>query len=102
MGLIRYALNVLVVIMFKHYVYTAINNIAKHKLYAGINILGLAIGLASCLLIILYVSFETSYDKWLPNAERIYRIDTTMNIPGREAIATANFVGSNANNKRGC
>ncbi|NWP89609.1 ABC transporter permease, partial [Escherichia coli] len=40
---------------------------------AFINLFGLAIGLAACLLILLYVQYERSYDNWLPDAERTYQ-----------------------------
>ncbi len=64
--------------MFKNYFVTAINNLVKNKLYSAINICGLAIGLASCILIVLYVQDETSYDKHWQNAERIYRVNKTI------------------------
>ena len=53
----------------------------KNKTYAFINIFGLAIGLAACLMLLLYVRYETSYDEWLPNAENIYQFQTYYNDP---------------------
>ncbi|MEQ6166378.1 ABC transporter permease [Ekhidna sp. MALMAid0563] len=60
--------------MIKNYLKVAIRTLLRQKSYAGINILGLAIGLASCLLIMMYVFHERSYDHFYPNSERIYRV----------------------------
>ncbi len=59
--------------MFKNYFKTALRNLRKNKLYAAINIFGLTIGLAACLLIGIYISHELSYDKFNVNASRIVR-----------------------------
>lgn len=64
--------------MFKHYLKTAIRNLVRHKLYSLINIGGLAIGLAACLVITVFVRYEMSYESWLPNADNIYRIDVRI------------------------
>src|SRR6185437_3939671 len=60
--------------MFKNYLKTAFRNLRKNKLYSSINIFGLAIGLASCLLIGVYILHELSYDKFNVNANRIVRV----------------------------
>ena len=60
--------------MIKNYFKTAWRNIKRHKAYSAINILGLAIGIAACLLILQYVSFELSYEDFQVNKERIYRV----------------------------
>ncbi len=60
--------------MFKNYLKIALRNILKHKGYSFINILGLAVGMASCILILLYVHDELSYDKYHEKAEQIYRV----------------------------
>ncbi len=60
--------------MFKNYFKTAFRNLRKNKLYSSINIFGLAIGLASCLLIGVYIIHELSYDKFNKNANRIVRV----------------------------
>src|SRR6478735_1717791 len=60
--------------MLKNYFKTAWRNIKRHKAYSAINILGLAIGIAACLLILQYVSFELSYENFQVNKDRIYRI----------------------------
>lgn len=61
--------------MFKNYLITALRNMLRHKLYSAINIGGLSIGLAACLLIFLFVQNELSYDRWLPESERIFRLE---------------------------
>ena len=60
--------------MLKNYWLIAIRKLWKHKIHAVINILGLAIGLTSCLIIFLMTHFEISYDRFHPNGNRIYRI----------------------------
>jgi putative ABC transport system permease protein len=60
--------------MFKNYFKTAWRNLMKNKVFSFINIVGLSIGLAACLLILQYVSFELSYDQFNKNADDIYRI----------------------------
>lgn len=72
--------------MFRNYLTVAVRNLTKHRLYSAINIFGLAIGIASCILIVLFVRDELSYDSFVPNAERIYRIETRFDIPGRSPI----------------
>ena len=69
--------------MFRNYFTTAFRHLLRNKLYSLINILGLAIGLAACLLIFLFVRYETSYDNWLPNAENIYRVNYFGSIGDR-------------------
>ena len=59
--------------MFRNYLKTSFRNLRKNKLYSTINIFGLAIGLASCLLIGIYITNELSYDKFNVNADRIVR-----------------------------
>ncbi|KAA9040899.1 FtsX-like permease family protein [Ginsengibacter hankyongi] len=59
--------------MFKNYLKTALRNLRKNKLYSIINIFGLTVGLAACLLIGVYIHHELSYDKFNANAGRIVR-----------------------------
>ena len=59
--------------MFKNYLKTALRNLGRNKLYSSINIFGLMIGLAACLLIGVYINHELSYDKFNANASRIVR-----------------------------
>jgi putative ABC transport system permease protein len=60
--------------MFKNYFTTAWRNLRKNKIFSFINIAGLAIGMAACLLIMQYVSFQLSYDHFNKNADDIYRV----------------------------
>ncbi|MCH8959901.1 MAG: ABC transporter permease, partial [Bacteroidetes bacterium] len=60
--------------MIKNYLKISLRNLQKHKGYAFINIFGLAIGLACCLLIVLFVRDELSYDRFHEKADRTYRI----------------------------
>ncbi len=60
--------------MIRNYLRTALRSLRKQKLYTCINILGLALGLGSCLLILAYVSYEYSYESHYPNADNIYRV----------------------------
>ncbi|MDG1437333.1 MAG: ABC transporter permease, partial [Emcibacteraceae bacterium] len=63
--------------MFKNYILVAFRHILKHRLYSMINIVGLAVGMAACLLIFLFVRYESSYDSWMTNADRVYRLNYT-------------------------
>lgn len=79
-------------IMIRNYFTIAMRNLSKHRFYTFINIFGLAVGIASCLLISLYVKHELSYDKHFQNAERIYRIDSELLFNGNHhdlAVAPA-------------
>ncbi len=60
--------------MFKSYLKTTLRSIKKHLGYSLINIMGLAIGMACCILILLFVFDELSYDKFHENHDRIYRV----------------------------
>jgi putative ABC transport system permease protein len=60
--------------MFKNYFKTAWRNLMKNKTFSLINIAGLSIGMAACLLILQYVSFQLSFDQFNKNAPNIYRV----------------------------
>jgi len=62
--------------MFKNYVKIAIRNILRNKLYSFINILGLALGITACLLIMLYINYEYSFENLFSKNDRIYRVLT--------------------------
>jgi putative ABC transport system permease protein len=57
-------------------------SLARHKLYAALNIGGLAVGIATCLVLGLYVRFETSFETWLPRHQDIYLVQTVWKLPG--------------------
>jgi putative ABC transport system permease protein len=70
--------------MLKNYFIIALRNIRKHSFYSSINIFGLAVGVAACLFIMLYITDEWSYDKFHKDAEVIYRIGLHGKIAGQE------------------
>ncbi|MCP4726522.1 MAG: FtsX-like permease family protein [bacterium] len=73
------------IVMLKSYIKVALRNLKKHKIYSLINISGLTIGIASCILIILWIQDELSYDMFHENSDRIYRIATDENIGGQSS-----------------
>ena len=74
--------------MLKNYLKIALRNMGRQKGYALINIAGLAIGIACCFLIVLYVLDELSYDRHFPNAEQIYRVVVHGTV-GNQEISSA-------------
>ena len=69
--------------MFKNYFKIAFRNIFQNKVYSLINLVGLSIGIAGCILILLYVQNEFSYDKFNKNYGNIYRIGTNSSWYGQ-------------------
>jgi len=72
--------------MIKNYIKTAFRNLLKNKGFTAINILGLALGLATCLLIVFYVFDELSFDKFNTKADRIYRVNENVKFGGNEGV----------------
>ena len=70
--------------MFKNYLTTALRNLVRRKGYSVINIAGLTLGLACCLIIFQYVAFEYSFDSFNHNASHLYRVSQTVVRSGRE------------------
>lgn len=62
--------------MIRNYLKVAFRNITRHKGFSLLNVFGLAVGIASCLLLFLVVRYELSYDKFLPGHESVYHIIT--------------------------
>jgi putative ABC transport system permease protein len=82
--------------MFKNYFKTAFRNLQRNKGYSLINIMGLSLGLACAMLIILYLKDEVSYDRFHANASNIYRIvvgQTDANAKGQKMGITGYFQG---------
>jgi putative ABC transport system permease protein len=71
--------------MIRNYIKTAFRSLTKNKGFTAINVLGLSVGLATCLLIVFYVVDELSYDKYNVKADRIYRITEVAKLNGNEA-----------------
>ena len=73
--------------MFKNYFKIAIRNILAQKVYSFINILGLSTGMAACILILLFVKDELSYDKYHEKSDRIVRVSRAWkNIDGETSL----------------
>src|SRR5579859_2645568 len=77
--------------MLRNYLKIALRNLMRNRIYSAINIFGLALGVACCLLLSLYIQDEVSYDKHHDRPEDIYRIVTTfqMDVPGFTKLGTA-------------
>lgn len=60
--------------MWRNYLTVGIRALAKSRVYAGINIFGLAVGMAACLMILLFVRDQLSYDRFWPDADRVYQL----------------------------
>jgi putative ABC transport system permease protein len=69
--------------VFKNYLKTAWRNLWKNKAYSAINIVGLSIGMAACIIIMLFVFYERSFDK--QHTKNIYRLDEVQKFPGMVA-----------------
>jgi len=68
--------------VFGNYIKVALRNLLRHKVYSAINITGLAVGLASCLVIALWVQFHLSFDSFHRNADRIFKVITIAKFSG--------------------
>ncbi|WNC73464.1 ABC transporter permease [Thalassotalea psychrophila] len=79
--------------MFRNYLITAWRNIVKNGMFSFINIFGLAIGLMSCILIMLFVREETGYDQWIKDSDRLVRLHTAYVMPDRPPFLTVNSAG---------
>ena len=81
--------------MIKNYFKIAFRSLWKNKGYSAINILGLAVGLATCLIIILFVFDELSYDRFYKNADNIYRINSDIKFGGANLhfVQTSDMMG---------
>jgi putative ABC transport system permease protein len=62
--------------MWKNYLTVGLRTLGKNRTYAFINIFGLTVGLAVCLLLLLFVRHHMRYDAWLPNAERTFQLQS--------------------------
>ena len=71
--------------MLRNYFKIAWRNLLKRKTYAFINIFGLALGAAICLLIVLFINSERSVDSWRGDADDVYRMVVKRKYPTRES-----------------
>ena len=67
--------------MFRNYLAAALRNLVRNRLYAAINITGLAIGIATALLIAIFVRDELSFERRIPGYERVYLLQATTSSP---------------------
>ena len=74
--------------MWRNALLIAFRLLARNRVYAAINIGGLALGLAGCLLILGYVRYEQSYDSWLVDSDRVYQVQTTIRPPAQAIVHT--------------
>ena len=63
--------------MFAHALLTLYRSMTRHRLYAALNILGLSVGIAAFLILMLFVRFQTSFEQWLPGARGVYMLRAT-------------------------
>ena len=73
--------------MIRNYLKIAIRNLLKYRFISSINLFGLTVGLTCCLLILTFILHELSYDKYQPNADRVYRVTRSFNNPETGAIS---------------
>lgn len=70
--------------MFRNHIKTTFRSLMKNKGFTFLNIFGLSVGIGAALLLIVYVQFESSYDKFYENGDRLYRVSYRNVINGRE------------------
>ena len=73
--------------MIYNYLKVAFRNLRKYKFISFINIFGLTVGLTCCLLILIYILHELSYDNYHPNVDRVYRVTRTFNDAQTGAVS---------------
>ncbi|MBD0254095.1 MAG: ABC transporter permease [Cytophagales bacterium] len=71
-------------VMLKNYLKIALRNLRRHKLSTTIHLLGLGLGMASALLLLIYLQDELGYDRYHQKADRIFRLTTRMKTPGSD------------------
>jgi putative ABC transport system permease protein len=74
--------------MLKNYFIIAWRNLSRQKIYSSIKIGGFALGITACLLIALFIGDELSYDRYIPNGNRIYRVVRDWNENGNHIVGT--------------
>lgn len=79
--------------MWRNYLVTGWRSLLADRFFTFVNLTGLAIGLASVIVISLHVAGALGADRWLPEHRNLYRIDTAETMPGREPLAIARAPG---------
>ncbi len=75
--------------MLQNYIKIALRNLVKQRIYTAINVLGLAVSIVSCLLIVLYVKHEVSYDTFFPEGDRVYKVTLERKYPNHSTYFAA-------------
>jgi putative ABC transport system permease protein len=84
--------------MWHNYWTVAVRILAKNKTYSVINVAGLAIGVAACLMIFLYIQYERSYDTWLPDVKNTYEVQAWSPHPHSGQPSLSQMTGYPAKN----
>jgi len=79
--------------MIKNYFITALRNLQRNKIYSFTNIIGLSLGLACAMLIVLYVKDEVSYDRFHKNVNRVYRVTMESKKPDGSPATKQPYTG---------
>jgi putative ABC transport system permease protein len=79
--------------MLHNYLAAALRNLARNRLYAAINIIGLSVGFATALLIGLFVRHETTFDRFIPGYQNIYKVSMGLNLPENAQLPTEDVRG---------
>ncbi len=79
--------------MIKNYLLTTWRHIINNRLFSAINIFGLSVGMMSCILILIYVKDEVSFDKWITDSDRVVRMHTAYYSPDRPPFLTIRAAG---------
>src|SRR5262245_49744451 len=77
--------------MLKNFLLTSARYIRKNRLYTFINVCGLALGVACCVIVFLMIRFETSFDDYHKNSERIYRVNLNYKTEHGRELSGNNF-----------
>ena len=70
--------------MLRNYIKVAWRNLKRNKVFSTINVLGLSVGLAVCMLLSLYIWHETHYDDYHPDIDRLYQVGTVEHVRGKD------------------
>jgi putative ABC transport system permease protein len=73
--------------MWRNYLTVGLRALTRNRTYAFINVFGLALGLAACLLLLVYVRYETSYENWQEGSDRVFQVQATWHEVGQPTAA---------------
>ena len=87
--------------MFGHYLVTLYRSLTRHRLYAALNVLGLAVGIAVFLVLWLDVKFETGFERFVPDADQIYELRSQWHVQGAPTDDSSSTMGGLIEELRG-